>query len=91
MSAVVMLLGGAGIVTASELATGELSRRVRLFVGDRGAAVETLGLDCVPNSSVMVLPECFRFSTPGWADIGRGEWSSGVAELQSYLDDREPR
>jgi hypothetical protein len=30
-----------------------------------------LGLDCVVNSSLMVLPECFRFSAPGLADIGR--------------------
>jgi hypothetical protein len=28
-------------------------------------------LVCVVKSSLMVLPECFRLSAPGLADIGR--------------------
>jgi hypothetical protein len=71
MSAVLIVLCGPGGVAASELATGELSRRVRFFVGDNGAAAATLGLDCVVKSSLIVLPECFRLSVPGLADIWR--------------------
>jgi hypothetical protein len=71
MSAVLIVLGGPGGVAASELATGELSRRVRFVVGDSGAAAAAWGLDCVVKSSLMVLPECFRLSVPELADIWR--------------------
>jgi hypothetical protein len=70
MSAVLMLLVGAGGVATSVLAIGKLSRRVRLLVGESGAAEATCGFDCVLKSSVIVLPECFRFSEPELADIG---------------------
>lgn len=68
-----MLLIGAGDVAVSVLAIGELSRRGRLLVGDSGTAEVVFGLDCVLKSSLIVLAECFRFSTPGLADIGY-EW-----------------
>jgi hypothetical protein len=68
MSAVLILLIGGG--EASAAAVGELSRRVRFLVGDNGAAAAAFGLDCVVNSSLIVLPECFRFSAPVLADIG---------------------
>lgn len=71
MSAVLILAIGAGGVATSVLAIGELSRRVRLLEGDSGAAGASFGLVCVVKSSLMVLPECFRLSAPGLADIGR--------------------
>lgn len=82
MSAVLMLPAVAEGPVASLLAVGELSRRVRLVVGDSGVAAATFGFDCVLKSSWMVLAECFRFSAPGLADIGRvgrdrvPEWST---------------
>jgi hypothetical protein len=67
-------------VASSVLAIGELSRRVRLFVGDSGAAAATLGLDCVLKRSLILFSECFRFSALGLADIGR-VWLNAAAEL----------
>lgn len=71
-------------MASSVLATGELSRRVRLLVGDSGAAEATLGLDCVVKSSLIVLPECFRFSAPGLADIGVGGEQQGCGAVEGY-------
>lgn len=71
ISAVSMLLIKEGEVATSVLSMGELSRRVRLLVGDNGAAEARFGLEWVVKSSLMVLPECFRFSALELADIGR--------------------
>tara|TARA_R110002003_G_scaffold137_5_gene12635 strand:+ start:14317 stop:14700 length:384 start_codon:yes stop_codon:yes gene_type:complete len=70
MSAVLMLPMGAAGAAASEAATGELCCRGRFLVGDNGAAAATLGLDWVVKSSLIVFPECFRFSVPKVVDIG---------------------
>ena len=70
MSAVLMLAAESGEVATSVVGMGELSRLVRLLVGDNGAAEAVGGLDWVVKSSLMVLPECFRLSRPGLADIG---------------------
>jgi hypothetical protein len=75
-----MLVGKGGGVATSVLSMGELSRRVRLLVGDKGAAEARFGLDCVVKSSLMVLAECFRFNAPELADFGRA-WRGEVAEL----------
>jgi hypothetical protein len=64
MSAVLMLLTGGASVAASAIAVGELSRRVRFLVGDSGAVAAALGFDWVVKSSLIVLPECFRFNAP---------------------------
>jgi hypothetical protein len=64
---------------AGELSrSGELSRRDRLVlvVGERGAAACAFGFCWLVKSSVMVLPECFRFSEPGVEDIGPREGRS---------------
>ena len=66
-----MLLVGVVEEATSVLAIGELSRRARLLVGDSGAAEARFGFDCVLKISLMVLLDCFRFSEPELADIGR--------------------
>lgn len=96
MSAVLILPAGAAGVATSEAVVGELWRRARFLVGDRGAAAGRLGLDCVVKSSLIVFSECFRLSVPGVVDIGQvqvlrlGSWSRGDggrhdAGLLAYL------
>jgi hypothetical protein len=91
MSAVLMVLCRPGGVAASELAMGELSRRVRFLVGDSGAAAAAWGLDCVVKSSLIVLPECLRLSVPVLADIGRERrlWSCTTLQRAEVDDARD--
>ena len=60
------------LVLSVGLVCGEwLSRRERLLLGEVAAAAEdALGLFWVVKRSLIVLPECFRFLSPG-LDIGR--------------------
>jgi hypothetical protein len=77
-------------VAISVLGIGELSRRVRLLEGDSGAAEASFGLDCVVKSSLMVLPECFRFNALVLADIGR-TWGWTREMVNAELSMLKPR
>ena len=83
MSAALMFAAVAGGVAMSALAAKELSRRVRLVVGDSGAAEATLGFECVVKRSWIVLAECLRFKALELADIGRLWREEAVAQVKS--------